>query len=77
MLAPRGWRLSPAYDIVPSRARSQEHRDLAMAAGKWGRLASLEMGGAVDDCQAAEKAFVYPGFEIWRESAVEARHHRG
>ncbi len=38
----RGWRLSPAYDLTPSRARSAEHRDLAMVAGNLGRLASRE-----------------------------------
>ncbi len=43
MLAPgEGWRLSPAYDLTPSRSRSVEHRDLAMVAGKLGRVASRE-----------------------------------
>ena len=43
MLAPgEGWRLSPAYDLTPSRARSLEHRDLAMVAGTLGRVASRE-----------------------------------
>lgn len=41
LIAPRrGWRLSPAYDLTPSRGRSLERRDLAMTAGKYGRLAS-------------------------------------
>jgi len=35
-----GWRLSPAYDLTPSRARSLERRDLAMVAGDYGRVAS-------------------------------------
>ncbi len=43
MLAPgEGWRLSPAYDLTPSRSRSLEHRALAMVAGRLGRLASRE-----------------------------------
>lgn len=41
LIAPgSGWRLSPAYDLTPSRARSLEHRDLAMVAGEYGRIAS-------------------------------------
>ena len=34
-----GWRLSPAYDIVPVPLVSQERRDLAMDAGRFGRAA--------------------------------------
>jgi serine/threonine-protein kinase HipA len=41
LIAPgRGWRLSPAYDLTPSRARSLERRDLAMVAGEHGRIAT-------------------------------------
>lgn len=36
-----GWRLSPAYDIVPVPLVSLERRDLAMEAGGFGRAASL------------------------------------
>lgn len=36
----RGWRLSPAYDLVPVPLVSQERRDLAMTAGQFGRAAS-------------------------------------
>ena len=36
----KGWRLSPAYDITPSRSVSQDHRDLAMTVGDFGRYAS-------------------------------------
>ena len=36
----RNWRLSPAYDLTPSPVISQERRDLAMACGLQGRLAS-------------------------------------
>ena len=41
LIAPgREWRLSPAYDLIPSRARSLERRDLAMVAGAHGRMAN-------------------------------------
>ncbi len=36
-----GWRLSPAYDIVPVPLVSQEKRDLALEVGRFGRAASL------------------------------------
>lgn len=36
-----GWRLSPAYDLVPVAMVSQESRDLAMIVGAHGRAASL------------------------------------
>ncbi len=36
-----GWRLSPAYDIVPAPQLSEERRDLAMNVGRFGRAASL------------------------------------
>ncbi|MCA3179017.1 MAG: HipA domain-containing protein [Burkholderiaceae bacterium] len=36
-----GWRLSPAYDIVPVPLISQERRDLALEIGRFGRVASL------------------------------------
>jgi serine/threonine-protein kinase HipA len=38
----KGWRLSPAYDITPSRSISQDHRDLAMTVGDFGRYASAQ-----------------------------------
>lgn len=38
---PSGWRLSPAYDIVPVPLVSKERRDLALEAGRFGRVASL------------------------------------
>jgi serine/threonine-protein kinase HipA len=37
----RGWRLTPAYDLVPSPLVSQERRDLAMTIGTHGRTASV------------------------------------
>ena len=36
----RGWRLSPAYDLTPTPAIGEDRRDLAMACGAEGRLAS-------------------------------------
>ena len=36
-----GWRLSPAYDLVPSPVVSVERRDLALTVGEFGRTASL------------------------------------
>lgn len=40
-----GWRLSPAYDIVPVPLISLERRDLALEAGRYGRAA--QSGGAL------------------------------
>lgn len=37
---PKGWRLSPAYDLVPAPVVSLERRDLALAVGDYGRTAS-------------------------------------
>jgi serine/threonine-protein kinase HipA len=34
------WQLSPAYDLTPTMALSQERRDLAMACGDAGRFAN-------------------------------------
>jgi serine/threonine-protein kinase HipA len=36
-----GWRLSPAYDLVPTPVLSLERRDLALTIGTYGRTASL------------------------------------
>lgn len=36
-----GWRLSPAYDILPVPMVSVERRDLALEVGRFGRVASL------------------------------------
>ena len=38
---PKGWRLSPAYDLVPTPVVSLERRDLALTVGNYGRTASL------------------------------------
>lgn len=45
-----GWRLSPAYDIVPVPLMSQERRDLALEVGRFGRVASLY--NLLSDCGA-------------------------
>jgi serine/threonine-protein kinase HipA len=36
-----GWRLSPAYDLLPVPLVSLERRDLALEVGRFGRAASL------------------------------------
>jgi serine/threonine-protein kinase HipA len=38
---PKGWRLSPAYDLVPTPMLSLERRDLALTVGNYGRTASI------------------------------------
>ncbi len=37
----KGWRLSPAYDLVPSPVIGIERRDLALTVGTYGRTASI------------------------------------
>lgn len=37
----KGWRLSPAYDLVPAPVVSLERRDLALTVGNYGRTASI------------------------------------
>ena len=37
----KGWRLSPAYDLVPAPMVSLERRDLALTVGNFGRTASI------------------------------------
>lgn len=37
----KGWRLSPAYDLVPAPVVSMERRDLALTVGDYGRTASI------------------------------------
>ena len=36
----RTWRLSPAFDLTPSPVVAQDHRDLAMTCGRFGRYAN-------------------------------------
>ena len=38
---PKGWRLSPAYDLVPAPLVSLERRDLALTMGDDGRIANI------------------------------------
>lgn len=38
---PKGWRLSPAYDLLPTPMVSLERRDLALTVGSYGRTASI------------------------------------
>ena len=37
----KGWRLSPAYDLVPTPLVSVERRDLALTVGNYGRTSSI------------------------------------
>ncbi|AOS79326.1 MULTISPECIES: type II toxin-antitoxin system HipA family toxin [Hydrogenophaga] len=37
----KGWRLAPAYDLVPAPVVSLERRDLALTVGDYGRTASI------------------------------------
>ena len=37
----KGWRLSPAYDLLPTPMVSRERRDLALIVGSYGRTASI------------------------------------
>ena len=46
---PRGWQLSPAYDLVPTPLLSLERRDLALTIGRYGRTASVY--NLLSDCQ--------------------------
>lgn len=36
----KGWQLSPAYDLTPAPSISDNHRDLALICGKYGRYAN-------------------------------------
>jgi serine/threonine-protein kinase HipA len=47
-----GWRLSPAYDIVPAPKVAVERRDLALEVGKYGRAASVY--NLFSQCEAFE-----------------------
>ena len=61
-----GWRLSPAYDLTPTPAVSEDHRDLAMTCGAGGRFASAR--NLLSECrrfllQPAEAATVIDAME--------------
>jgi serine/threonine-protein kinase HipA len=73
-----GWRLSPAYDIVPIPLVSQERRDLALTVGKFGRSAGLynlmSQCGVFGLSPAAAKHEVDSMLKVvqgWREFFVE------
>lgn len=71
---PGGWRLSPAYDIVPVALLSQERRDLALEAGRYGRVASVynllsgcaSFGLKLEEAQVIIDKMV-EGVKDWRE----------
>jgi serine/threonine-protein kinase HipA len=72
--AANGWRLAPAYDLVPQPAVAQERRDLALAVGNYGRIASLynilsacgRFGLSVDEARS-EFNNVVAVVRTWRE----------
>ena len=74
----RHWRLSPAYDLTPSRQVSQDHRDLAMTVGDFGRYASAQ--NLLSQCrrflldpQEAEKIIIEMQAQVekeWRNTAL-------
>ncbi|OIN92199.1 MAG: hypothetical protein AUJ20_08555 [Comamonadaceae bacterium CG1_02_60_18] len=74
-----GWRLSPAYDIVPTPLLSLERRDLALETGRYGRVASIynllsdcgSFGLKFDDAQQIIDKMV-DVVKTWRE--LFARH---
>jgi len=79
-----GWRLSPAYDIVPIAMTSQERRDLALTVGEFGRTASIYnllsradvFGLSVEDAKAimASLLNVVEGWkELFTKHGVEHR----
>jgi serine/threonine-protein kinase HipA len=76
-----GWRLAPAYDLVPQAAIARERRDLALAVGQYGRAASLynilsacgRFGLSTQDARAtfdAVVAIVRTWREVFRELGV-------
>lgn len=62
----KGWRLAPAYDLVPAPVISKERRDLALTIGRFGRSASVynllsqadSFGLGVDDARRHIDALV-------------------
>jgi serine/threonine-protein kinase HipA len=79
-----GWRLSPAYDIVPTPMVSLERRDLALEVGRFGRVASRfnllsrcdVFGLGIDEAKAVVDAMheVVRGWrELFAARGVEAR----
>jgi serine/threonine-protein kinase HipA len=79
-----GWRLAPAYDLVPQPAVAQERRDLALIVGAHGRAASLHnllsacerFRLSVEEARAEFDrvvAAVRPWSEVFRELGVPKR----
>lgn len=70
----RGWRLTPAYDLVPAPLVSLEHRDLAMTIGSYGRTASIynlvsqcERFGLTAEAARKEIENIVTTVRTWRE----------
>jgi serine/threonine-protein kinase HipA len=72
---PKGWRLAPAYDLVPAPVVSLERRDLALTVGNYGRTASIynllsqagRFGLSMEDARAEIDRLV-DGVRHWRDS---------
>jgi len=72
--AARGWRLTPAYDLVPAPLVSLERRDLAMTVGTYGRTASIynllsqcERFGLTTEAARKEIEKIVATVRIWRD----------
>ncbi len=70
----RGWRLTPAYDLVPAPVVSLERRDLAMTVGTYGRTASVynllsqtERFGLTDEAARKVIEQMIPPLKTWRD----------
>ncbi|CAN5873469.1 HipA domain-containing protein [soil metagenome] len=70
----RGWRLTPAYDLVPAPVVSLERRDLAMTIGTYGRTASIynllsqcERFGLTTDAARKEIEKMVATLRTWRD----------
>lgn len=71
----KGWRLSPAYDLVPAPVVSLDRRDLALTVGSYGRTASIynllsqapRFGLSVEDARR-EIDRIVAVVRQWRES---------
>jgi serine/threonine-protein kinase HipA len=70
----RGWRLTPAYDLVPAPVASLERRDLAMTIGRYGRTASIynllsqcERFGLSAEAARAEIEKIVTTLRAWRD----------
>ncbi|OGI67578.1 MAG: hypothetical protein A2W18_07905 [Candidatus Muproteobacteria bacterium RBG_16_60_9] len=70
----RGWRLTPAYDLVPAPLVSLERRDLAMTIGAHGRTASVynllsqcERFGLTTESAKKEIEKIVGTLQTWRD----------